>query len=156
MPRCSHCPRPGSAQFLKNEFTLARFDRSEPTVEERRRKSGWPRPSVRGEAAETAKLAAPAVVQAVAQRPAAQPPWSTGPASRRRAAGQAEAAAAKPAKPRLSAGVRAAREAEAAPDRPAASPTSPSPRGPPRPRRPSPRPPALAPARPTSSRYRRR
>ena len=66
---------PSSAQFLKDEFTLARLYRSDPTVADRSAE-------VRLASAETAaarpsdagKPAAPPVVQAVAERPAAQPP----------------------------------------------------------------------------------
>ncbi len=66
---------PSSAQFLKDEFTLARLYRNDPTVEERAAE-------VRLASADTAdakpaeadKPATPPVVQAVAERPAAQPP----------------------------------------------------------------------------------
>jgi hypothetical protein len=66
---------PSSAQFLKDEFTLARLYRNDPTVEERSAE-------VRLASADTsdtkpdaiAKPAPPPVVQAVAERPAAQPP----------------------------------------------------------------------------------
>ncbi|HEX9947040.1 MAG TPA: hypothetical protein VGA98_05815 [Allosphingosinicella sp.] len=66
---------PSSAQFLKDEFTLARLYRNDPTVEERSAElrlasaeTGAAKP------AEAAKPAPPPVVQAVAQRPVPQPP----------------------------------------------------------------------------------
>jgi hypothetical protein len=66
---------PSSAQFLKDEFTLARLYRNDPTVAERSAEvrlasadTGAAKP------AESAKPATPPVVQAVAERPAAQPP----------------------------------------------------------------------------------
>ncbi len=66
---------PSSAQFLKDEFTLARLYRSDPTVEERsaevRLASADTSPS---KPAEAAKPATPPVVQAIAERPAPQPP----------------------------------------------------------------------------------
>ncbi|MGZ8297977.1 MAG: hypothetical protein ACXW27_06370 [Allosphingosinicella sp.] len=63
---------PSSAQFLKDEFTLARLYRNDPTVADRSAE-------VRLASADTAaaapgKPATPPVVQAVAERPAAQPP----------------------------------------------------------------------------------
>lgn len=60
---------PSSAQFLKDEFTLARLYRNDPTVADRSAE-------VRLASAETqaAKPAPPPVVQAVAERPVAQPP----------------------------------------------------------------------------------
>jgi hypothetical protein len=66
---------PSSAQYLQDEFTLARLDRHEPTVAERSaemRLASAEAPAAKP--AETAKPAAPAIVQAVAERPAAQPP----------------------------------------------------------------------------------
>lgn len=66
---------PSSAQFLKDEFTLARLYRSDPTVADR---SAEVRLASADTAAartpEASKPAAPPVVQAVAERPAAQPP----------------------------------------------------------------------------------
>ncbi|HYJ81496.1 MAG TPA: hypothetical protein VEW26_01455 [Allosphingosinicella sp.] len=66
---------PSSAQFLKDEFTLARLYREDPTVAERSAEvrlasadTGTARP------AEPAKPAAAPVVRAVAEPPAAQPP----------------------------------------------------------------------------------
>jgi hypothetical protein len=60
---------PSSAQFLKDEFTLARLYRNDPTVADRSAE-------VRLASADTqsAKPAAPPVVRAVAERPVAQPP----------------------------------------------------------------------------------
>ena len=66
---------PSSAQFLKDEFTLARLYRNDPTVAERSaelRLAAAEAPAAKP--AETAKPAAPAVVQAVAEPQAASPP----------------------------------------------------------------------------------
>jgi hypothetical protein len=66
---------PSSAQFLKDEFTLARLYRNDPTVADRSaevRLASAETPAAKPE--DTAKPAAPAVVQAVAEPPAAQPP----------------------------------------------------------------------------------
>ena len=66
---------PSSAQFLKDEFTLARLYRNDPTVEERSAEVRLASAEASAaKPAETAKPAAPAVVQAVAERPAAQQP----------------------------------------------------------------------------------
>ncbi|MET1111270.1 MAG: hypothetical protein ABWX67_07070 [Allosphingosinicella sp.] len=66
---------PSSAQFLKDEFTLARLYRNDPTVAER---SAEVRLASADTAAagpsEAARPATPPVVQAIAERPAAQPP----------------------------------------------------------------------------------
>jgi hypothetical protein len=66
---------PSSAQFLKDEFTLARLYRNDPTVADRSTEvhlasadTAPPRPS------EAAKPAQPPIVQAVAERPEPQPP----------------------------------------------------------------------------------
>ncbi|MGA9581292.1 MAG: hypothetical protein WBR13_04920, partial [Allosphingosinicella sp.] len=66
---------PSSAQFLKDEFTLARLYRNDPTVADRSAElrlasveSGSAKPG------EGAKPAAPPAVQAVADAPAPQPP----------------------------------------------------------------------------------
>ncbi|HEX8572624.1 MAG TPA: hypothetical protein VF759_07730 [Allosphingosinicella sp.] len=66
---------PSSAQFLKDEFTLARLYRNDPTVAERSaevRLASAEAPV--SKPAEAPKASAPAVVQAVAEPPAAQPP----------------------------------------------------------------------------------
>lgn len=66
---------PSSQQFLKDEFTLARLYRSDPTVAERSaemRLASAEAPAAKP--AEPAKPQAPAVVQAVAERPAAAAP----------------------------------------------------------------------------------
>ncbi|HYI41771.1 MAG TPA: hypothetical protein VE053_15800 [Allosphingosinicella sp.] len=66
---------PSSAQFLKDEFTLARLYRNDPTVADRSAEVRLA--SAATEAAKPAapgKPATPPVVQAVAERPAAQPP----------------------------------------------------------------------------------
>jgi hypothetical protein len=66
---------PSSAQFLKDEFTLARLYRNDPTVAERSAEMRLASAEVApARPAEPAKAAAPAIVQAVAERPAAQPP----------------------------------------------------------------------------------
>jgi hypothetical protein len=66
---------PSSAQFLKDEFTLARLYRNDPTVAERSAEmrlasaeTGAAKP------AEAARPVPPPVVRAVAERPAPQPP----------------------------------------------------------------------------------
>lgn len=66
---------PSSAQFLKDEFTLARLYRNDPTVADRSAELRLA--SAETEAAkpaESAKPATPPVVQAVAERPAPQQP----------------------------------------------------------------------------------
>ena len=75
MPTCSRSPRPTSAQFLEDEFTLARLDRNDPTVADRAAEvrlasaeTGAAKP------VQTAKPAIPPAVQAVAGRPEPQPP----------------------------------------------------------------------------------
>lgn len=64
---------PSSAQFLKDEFTLARLYRNDPTVAERSAEVRLASAEA-ASPAKTVKPAAPEVVQAVAERPAAQPP----------------------------------------------------------------------------------
>ncbi|HEX6376468.1 MAG TPA: colicin transporter [Allosphingosinicella sp.] len=66
---------PSSAQFLEDEFTLARLYRNDPTVADRSaevRLASAETPDAKP--AETAKPAPPPVVQAVAEPAAAQPP----------------------------------------------------------------------------------
>ena len=66
---------PSSSQFLKDEFTLARLYRNDPTVADRAaevRLASAELPPAKP--AEPAKAATPAVVQAVAEPPAAAPP----------------------------------------------------------------------------------
>lgn len=66
---------PNSAQFLKDEFTLARLYRSDPTVADRSAEVRLASAeTAAAKPAETAKPATQPVVQAVAERPAAQPP----------------------------------------------------------------------------------
>jgi hypothetical protein len=66
---------PSSAQFLKDEFTLARLYRSDPTVADRSAEVRLASAdTAAAKPAETAKPTSPPVVQAVAERPAAQPP----------------------------------------------------------------------------------
>ncbi|HEX8263354.1 MAG TPA: hypothetical protein VF547_10820 [Allosphingosinicella sp.] len=65
---------PSSAQFLKDEFTLARLYRSDPTVADRSAEVRLASAQVGAPPAETARPAAPAVVQAVAEPAAAAPP----------------------------------------------------------------------------------
>ncbi|HET9638963.1 MAG TPA: hypothetical protein VFP12_07140 [Allosphingosinicella sp.] len=67
---------PSSAQFLKDEFTLARLYRNDPTVADRSAEVRLASAdTAAAKPAETAKPATPPVVQAVAERPAAtQPP----------------------------------------------------------------------------------
>jgi hypothetical protein len=66
---------PSSAQFLKDEFTLARLYRTDPTVAERSaevRLASAEAPAAKPEP--VSKPAAPAIVQAIADGPAATPP----------------------------------------------------------------------------------
>ena len=64
---------PSSAQFLKDEFTLARLYRTDPTVAERSAEVRLASADTEAaKPAESAKPAAPPVVQAVAERP--EPP----------------------------------------------------------------------------------
>jgi hypothetical protein len=66
---------PSSAQFMKDEFTLARLYRNDPTVAERSaevRLASAEAPAAKP--AEPARPQAPAIVQAVAERPAAAAP----------------------------------------------------------------------------------
>jgi hypothetical protein len=66
---------PSSAQFLKDEFTLARLYRNDPTVADRSAEMRLASADTEAaKPAETAKPAAPPVVQAVAERPAPQQP----------------------------------------------------------------------------------
>ena len=66
---------PSSAQFLKDEFTLARLYRNDPTVADRSAELRLASAdAAAAKPADTAKPATPPVVQAVAERPAAQPP----------------------------------------------------------------------------------
>ena len=113
---------PSSAQFLKDEFTLARLYRNDPTVADR---SAELRLASAAKPADTARPAPPPVVQAVAERPAAQPPMihrasfttaAEAPAKPKPVAAQAAArpkpAAARPEK------AEAQRTASAAPAKP--------------------------------------
>jgi hypothetical protein len=92
---------PSSAQFLKDEFTLARLYRNDPTVAERSAEmrlasaeTGAAKP------AETARPAPPPVVQAIAERPAPQPPMvHRASFTTAEAPAKAKPAAAKPDKP---------------------------------------------------------
>jgi hypothetical protein len=66
---------PSSAQFLKDEFTLARLYRNDPTVADRSAELRLASAETdAAKPADTAKPATPQVVQAVAERPAPQPP----------------------------------------------------------------------------------
>lgn len=95
---------PSSAQFLKDEFTLARLYRNDPTVADRSAEVRLASAGTEAEAAkpQVSKPAAPPVVQAVAERPAAQPPmihrasFTTAPATPSKAKPAADA----PAKPK--------------------------------------------------------
>lgn len=114
---------PSSAQFLKDEFTLARLYRNDPTVADRSaemRLASAEAPAAKP--AETARPTAPAVVQAVAE-PAAAPPPLIHQASFTTADGAAKPrpkpAVAPPAKPATE------RLASASPAKPAAAPAKP-------------------------------
>jgi hypothetical protein len=118
---------PSSQQFLKDEFTLARLYRDDPTVAERSAEVRLA--SAEAPAAEAAKPAAPAVVQAVAERPAAAAPLihraSFNPAEPAAKPDRAPSTA-KPNKPvaeRIASATPAAGEAAAS--RPAAKPAKP-------------------------------
>ena len=66
---------PSSQQFLKDEFTLARLYRNDPTVAERSAEVRLASAEAPAAApAEAAKPQAPAIVRAVGEPPAAQPP----------------------------------------------------------------------------------
>ena len=98
---------PSSAQFMKDEFTLARLYREDPTVAERSaevRLASAEAPAAKP--AEAAKPQAPAIVQAVAAPPAAAAPLihrasftSNEPAARPAAKPEAAPPPAKPSKP---------------------------------------------------------
>ncbi len=117
---------PSSQQFLKDEFTLARLYREDPTVAERSaevRLASAEAPAAKP--AEAAKPEAPALVQAVAERPAAAAPMihraSFDPAEPA-AKPAAKARPSKPAAPRIA----AAASAETGPGaKPAAKPAKP-------------------------------
>ena len=64
---------PSSAQYMKDEFTLARLDRPQETVEDATAEVRLASADTGAAAEAPAKPAAPALVQAVAERPAAAP-----------------------------------------------------------------------------------
>ncbi|HYE29360.1 MAG TPA: hypothetical protein VEA61_14160 [Allosphingosinicella sp.] len=122
---------PSSAQFLKDEFTLARLYRNDPTVAERSaevRLAAAQAPAAKP--AETARPAVPAIVHAVAGPPVAPPPlvhqagFTTAGAAK---AKPAVAQAAKPDKPTpaLSASASTGKPA-AGPGRSVATPAEPT------------------------------
>src|SRR5688572_11468943 len=120
---------PSSAQFLKDEFTLARLYRNDPTVADRSaevRLASTEAPAARP--AETSKPAPPAVVQAVAERPAAQPPMvHRASFTAAEAPARPRAAAAKPDRPAAQRTASATpAKVETAPGRPAAKPDKPA------------------------------
>jgi hypothetical protein len=112
---------PSSAQFLKDEFTLARLYRNDPTVADRSAEVRLASADTEAaRPAESAKPATPPAVQAVAERPAPQPPmihrasFTTGEVSARPKS-KAEA----PAKPKPAAAKpEAQRTASASPTKP--------------------------------------
>jgi hypothetical protein len=126
---------PSSAQFLKDEFTLARLYRNDPTVAERSAEVRLASAdTAAAKPAEASRPAAAPVVQAVAERQAPQPPMihrasfatTDAPARARPAAAAPERArtlvaaarSEKPATQRLA----SAAQPKAEPDRPAARP----------------------------------
>jgi hypothetical protein len=123
---------PSSAQFLKDEFTLARLYREDPTVAERSAEVRLASAdTAAAKPAEPAKpVAVPPVVQAVAERPAAQPPlihrasFATGDAPAKPKPAVAKPPVAKPDKPDKPEAQRTASAAPAKPEpaRPAAKP----------------------------------
>jgi hypothetical protein len=125
---------PSSAQFLKDEFTLARLYRNDPTVAERSAEVRLASAETStAKPAETARPAAPAVVQAVAERPAEQPAmihqasFTTGdaPAKPKAEAAKPAKPAAKPAKPAVQRTASATVRPETAPARSASKPARP-------------------------------
>ncbi|HEX8262514.1 MAG TPA: hypothetical protein VF547_06545 [Allosphingosinicella sp.] len=133
---------PSSAQFLKDEFTLARLYRNDPTVEERAAEVRLASADTgAAKAGGTPKAATPPVVQAVAERPAAQAPmihrasFTTGeaPAKAKPAPAQPErvrtaAATAGTDKPVKPAAAKTASVAQPKPDRSAAKPSDNAPK----------------------------
>jgi hypothetical protein len=124
---------PSSAQFLKDEFTLARLYRNDPTVADRSaeiRLASAEAPAPKP--AEAAKPAAPAVVRAVAEPVAAQPSlvhqasFATEPAAKPKAKPEAAKPSAPSSKPVKSVPQRIASAGAAKPDpaadKPAAKP----------------------------------
>jgi hypothetical protein len=110
---------PSSAQFLKDEFTLARLYRNDPTVADRSAE-------VKLASADTAasKPATPPVVQAVAERPAPPPPMiHQASFTSVEAPAKAKPAVARPARPEAQRTASAV-ETKAQPDRSAARPAS--------------------------------
>jgi hypothetical protein len=121
---------PSSAQFLKDEFTLARLYRNDPTVADRSAElrlasAGAPAPKP----VEAAKPPSAPVVRAVAEPAAPQAPMihrasftpAEDPARSKPAAAQADRPAAKPAKPPVQ---RTASATPAKPDQAAAKPVA--------------------------------
>jgi hypothetical protein len=136
---------PSSAQFLKDEFTLARLYRSDPTVAERSAEVRLASADTGAKPAPAAGPATPPAVQAVAEPVAPQPPMihrasftTAEPPAQPKPAAQARvepkpAAPVKPrsrptaAKPEAQATASAApAKAEAGPSRPAAKPGKPA------------------------------
>ena len=120
---------PSSAQFLKDEFTLARLYRNDPTVAERSAEVRLASADTSASAlAGSPKPSPPPVVQAVAERPAPQPPMihrasfttAEAPAKAKPSAAQPERTAAVAA-PARSAKPAAERTASAAAPKAAAS-----------------------------------
>jgi hypothetical protein len=128
---------PSSAQFLKDEFTLARLYRSDPTVAERSAEVRLASADTEAaKPAESAKPATPPVVQAVAERPAAQPPMiHRASFTTAEAPAKPKPAATAPAKPKPTdqasakpkpAVAKAERTASAAPSKPEADRSTPT------------------------------
>ncbi|HLL31675.1 MAG TPA: hypothetical protein VK403_11820 [Allosphingosinicella sp.] len=108
---------PSSAQFLKDEFTLARLYRNDPTVADRAAQVRLASAQAPAKPAETAKPAVPAVVQAEAERPSPQQPMiHRASFTTAEAPARLRPAAAKPEKP---ASQRTASTTPATPDKPA-------------------------------------
>jgi hypothetical protein len=127
---------PSSAQFLKDEFTLARLYRNDPTVADRSAQVRLASAETGGsKPADGSKPATPPAIQAVAERPVPQPPMvhqasftTEAPARAKPAAvpqvrPQAAAAASKPAQERVAAAVKPKAERSAA--KPAPKPVKP-------------------------------
>src|SRR3712207_3558564 len=112
---------PSSAQFLKDEFTLARLYRNDPTVAERSAEVRLASAESDAAKPQASKPVAPAVVQAVAERPAAQPPMIHRASFTTAAAetpARAKPSAEGPAKPKAAS--QAAAKPKTAPDKPEA------------------------------------
>jgi len=126
---------PSSAQFLKDEFTLARLYRNDPTVADRSAEVRLASAETALEPVDTAKPSSAPVVRAVAEPAASQPPMihrasftpTDAPARAKPAAAQDNGPTAKPARPPVQriASAIAVKPDQAAP-KPVAKPSKPA------------------------------